>query len=72
MTLQKNIRDNANKLEENLKRIEKATGKQFSFETDYADIYEKADKSYKDRLGEILQDSYMNYVASLYVYFIFA
>ena len=65
LTLQKDIRDTADKLTENLKRIEKIAGRSFSFETDYADVYEKADKSYKDRLGEILQESYMNYIASL-------
>ena len=65
LTLKKNIRDSSKKLDENLNRIEKITGKVFTFETDYADVYEKADKSYKDRLGEILQESYMNYIASL-------
>ena len=69
MTLKKNIRDSAKKLDENLNRIEKASGKVFTFETDYADVYEKADKSYKDRVGEILQDSYLSNIASLYVYF---
>ena len=67
MYLRKNIRDHSKKLHDHLKTIEKASGKQFTFETDYADVLNKADQSYKERIGEILQDSYMSNVAVMYV-----
>jgi hypothetical protein len=69
--IKKNIRDYLPKLQEYLKRIQVATGKEFFFETDYVDVLTKVaqyQSAAKERLGEILLDSYMSNVATLYVY----
>jgi hypothetical protein len=66
VVLKKNIRDNQSKLEKNLQDIEKFLGKFLTFEANFAELYEQiTDPSYRDRLGEILYDSYMKNVTSL-------
>lgn len=70
LVIKKNIRDNAPKLQQHLQKIKNATGKDFTFETNYADVLEKTlphQSSVKERLGEILCDSYMSSIASMYV-----
>ena len=64
-TLQKNIRDYEPKMKNHLKKISEHLGKEITFETNWADIYAVVDKSYKERLGEILYDSYLSNVESL-------
>jgi hypothetical protein len=68
LVLQKNIRDNESKLKQHLQKIKEVSGGEYFFETDFFDVLEKVtatQPSYKDRLGEILFDSYMSNVASM-------
>ena len=66
MVLKKNLRDHQSKLEKNLQDIEKFLGKFLTFEANFGEIYALVDSSYRDRLGEILYDSYMKNISSLY------
>ncbi len=68
LDVQKNIRDHADDLKKNLQIIQAATGKEFTFEVNYEDVHGKIADNYKKRLGEILHDSYMKSIASMYEY----
>lgn len=66
LVLQKNMKDYQPKLNTHLKKIASIIGKELAFEADFASINEKVvDNSYKNRLGEIIYDSYMSNVASM-------
>jgi len=61
LVVRKNLRDNEEKLKERLANIASTVGKEWAFEVDLKAILANKNVSadYKDRLGEILYDSYM-------------
>ncbi len=53
-----------------LSRIRDACGKEFTFDVDFRDVLDKVQATQttaKERLGEILYESYMSHVAEMYV-----
>jgi hypothetical protein len=53
-------------MEEWLKNIEKSFGVAVAFEVNFQDVYAQIqDASYRDRLGEIIYDSYLKEIAGL-------
>lgn len=67
----KNIKDHQPKLQQYLKKINDASGKEFNFIVDFEDVYAKVistQSAAQDRLGEILYESYLSNITSLYDY----
>jgi len=67
--LKKNIRDAQPKLQQNLARIKNVTGIDFTYEVDFAAVLSKVaeyQSAAYSRLGEIMYDSYLNSIASLF------
>lgn len=63
-----NLRNHEEKLFKNLHKIEKSLHKQLIFECNYPDVLHRVlphQSSVKERLGDILYESYMNIVAEL-------
>jgi len=64
LVLRKNIRDTTPKLQEHLAAIQEVTGVEWMFEVDFgavkAGLEAVKNVSYSDRLGEIIQDSYLS------------
>jgi hypothetical protein len=64
LTIRKNIRDSEPKLKEHLEKINNVTGKEWSFEADWAKLVAaEAIAPYKDQVGSMLQDELMRNLA---------
>jgi hypothetical protein len=62
------IRDQEDKYKKHIHRIREACGKEFVFEVDFRDVLDRVQatqSSAKDRLGEILHDSYLSNIAEM-------
>lgn len=63
LATRKNIRDNTPKMEEHLATIEEATGQKFTYEVDFPTILTFAEGDWKERIGELIYDSYLSELA---------
>jgi len=63
LIIRKGIRDNEVFLKENLEKINKAVGKEFEFEADWATVVPLLDPQNKDKIGELYQKDVMSHLA---------
>ena len=63
LAARKNIKEKESKRDDNLARIEKATGQKYTFEVDISSIHNALAAAQKDRVGTHIYDSYLTPLA---------